>query len=162
MFFVKTCFFVFNLWLLQEHMPSINNITARVTETELIFFKIPQSHCRALLAHLYLVCSSILGRQTSESKFADPPAFLRHFSEACPLLSSSFGNLRADREQWWSSQQNGCASEEIYFCIWTTFVILNALTLDYIATLFRSIYTLHGLAVRAIKCQVVLFSGCSQ
>ena len=31
-------------------------------------------------------------------------------------------------------------------------------TLDYISTLFRSpIYALHGIAVRAIKCKVVLF-----
>ena len=48
---------------------------------------------------------------------------LRHV----PFLSSSFGNLRVDREQGWPSQQNGCAREEFYFlCICTTLIILNA------------------------------------
>ena len=31
-----------------------------------------------------------------------------------PFLSSSFKNLRVDREQWWRSQQNVCAREEIF------------------------------------------------
>jgi hypothetical protein len=69
-----------------------------------------------------------------------------------PFLSSSFENLRVDREQWWRFQQNGCAREEIYFlCICTTLVILMSILNACIATLL--LYS--GLAVLAIQCKVV-------
>ena len=78
-----------------------------------------------------MMCSSILGRQTSESK-VEVPAFLRHFSKARPLFVFIFRKSES-RPRAFCSQQNGCAREEIFsFCICTTFVILmsilNALT----------------------------------
>ena len=50
---------------------------------------------------MLMVCSSILGCETSESKVEDLQAFLRHFSKALPLFVFllTFGNLRVDREQ---------------------------------------------------------------
>ena len=75
------------------------------------------------------------------------------------FLSSSRNSESRPRVDRDALNKNGCAREEIYFLsICTTLVILmlilNALNADYIANSFRA---LHGLAVRAIQCKVVLF-----
>ena len=105
--------------------------------------------------------TSIFLRQTSESKVEDLPAFLQHFSEARPL--SVLPHKSESRPR--AVMKNGCAREEMFFFLYLYHVghcnvdfFFCSYTLDYIATLFRStIYVLHGLAVRAIQCKVVLF-----
>ena len=85
----------------------------------------------------------ILGRKPYESEVRKSPSFLAAIlgRTHAPFLSSSLG---IDRE--WTKGSDDALNK---ICICTTLVIL--------ATLFwPPIYALHGFAVRAIQCKVVL------
>jgi hypothetical protein len=82
-----------------------------------------------------------------------------------PFLSSSFENLRVDREQWWLSQQNGCAREEIFLYLYNVghfnVDFKSSYTLDNIAHLFRSPF-IHCMVLLCVQYNVklcCLFSG---
>ena len=103
------------------------------------------------------------------SKVANLPAFLRHFTEARPLLvvvSRRFQS-RASRAVQLAKKMaapivNGgwdVFSFYLYHVGGFNVVFKTSYTLDFIAALIRSpIYALHGLALRAIQCKVLFWS----
>ena len=109
-----------------------------------------------------MVRSSILGRQTSDSKVEDLPDFLQHFLEARPLFVFIFRNSesRPRAVMTLSTKWLRLWRDLFSLCLYHVgdFNVDFSYTLDDIATLFWSpIYALHGLGVRAIQCKVLFF-----
>ena len=99
-------------------------------------------------------------------KWGNLPAFLWHFSEARPLLLTPPRNSESRPSSEMTRSTKTAAPVKRFISILYLYYVGHfnvdfkcSYTLDYSATLFRPpIYALHGLAVRAIQFQVVLFA----
>ena len=104
-----------------------------------------------------MVWSRCLGQQSSKLQVRKSPSFLAAFHGGAPPFVRA---LRVSRVQWWRFQQKCLCPLRDLFSLYLYHVghFKYSYALDNIATLFRSpMYALHGLALRAIQCQVVLF-----
>ena len=97
-------------------------------------------------------------------KSGNVPTFLWHFSEARPLFVFISRNSESRPRAAMTLATKIPAPVKRFSSLYLYHVghfnvdFKCSYTLDYIATLFQSpVYALHGLAVRAIQCKVVMF-----
>ena len=101
------------------------------------------------------------------AEWGNLPAFLRHFKEARPLLvfTSRNSESRQSSVRRIDNKKRRCPYPELFYLfsfflfVCTALVILNALThlITWRLDSGHQMYALHGPAVRAIQCKVVLF-----
>ena len=127
-------------------MSCVFSESAGVSQIPYPTFKVPSFFGRILM------CSRCVIHHQHELHSGKSPSFIASFHAFLrPLLVESSRALESaessERLPYDSTKKNGCTRKEMYFlCICTTLVILmlisNALTLDYIAALIRSVTNL--------------------